>query len=86
MNRGRSTTFLMVLIVALTVTLSCLAVMLTGAAIWDDPLTTTRQQAFEAATKIFLIGAGSLFGLLGGQATAMSPAPLPTPPNHAPRA
>jgi hypothetical protein len=67
---AHSTRFLLILMVALFVTFSCGAVMLTGALMWKDPLTTTRQQAFEAATKIFLVGAGSILGLLGGQAAA----------------
>jgi hypothetical protein len=61
--------FLVVLGVALLVTFACGTVMLAGAFWWKDPLTTTQQQAFEAANKIFLVGAGSILGLLGGHAT-----------------
>ena len=60
------TRFLVVLVVALAVTFACGAIMLAGALFWNDPLSSTQQQTFEAASKIFLIGAGSLLGLLGG--------------------
>ncbi len=60
--------FLVVFGVATLVTLVAGATILLGAFLWGDPLSTAQQQALDAANKVFLIGAGSILGLLGGQA------------------
>jgi hypothetical protein len=56
--------FLVVLGVATLVTLIAGATILLGAFLWGDPLST----ALDAVNKVFLIGAGLILGLLGGQA------------------
>lgn len=60
------TRFLVVLTIATLVTIAAGTTMLLGAFLWDDPLTTAQQQALDSASKVFLIGAGSILGLLGG--------------------
>jgi hypothetical protein len=62
------TWFLLVLTVAALITFAAWGVTLVGAFPWSDPLSTAQQQALDAANKIFLIGAGSILGLLGAHA------------------
>ncbi len=64
----RGVRFHVVLGVATVVTLAAGAAMLVGAFLWSDPLSTAQQQALDAANKVFLIGAGSIIGLVGGHA------------------
>jgi hypothetical protein len=64
----RRVRFHLVLGVATAVTLAAGACMLVGAFFWGDPLSTAQQQALDAANKVFLIGAGSILGLLGAYA------------------
>jgi hypothetical protein len=64
----RGVRFHVVLGVATVVTLAAGAAMLVGAFLWGDPLSTAQQQALDAANKVFLIGAGSIIGLVGGHA------------------
>jgi hypothetical protein len=64
----RRVRFHLILGVATVVTLAAGAGMLVGAFLWGDPLSTAQQQALDAANKVFLIGAGSIIGLVGGHA------------------
>lgn len=64
----RRVRFYLVLGVATAVTLAAGAGMLVEAFLWGDPLSTAQQQALDAANKVFLIGAGSILGLLGAHA------------------
>jgi len=64
----RKARFHVILGVATFVTLVAGSVMLVGAFLWGDPLTIAQQQTLDAANKVFLIGASSIFGLLGGSA------------------
>lgn len=61
--------WLILLCVAALITLAAGSVVLVGAFSWPDPLTNAQEQALDAANKVFLIGVGSILGLLGGHAS-----------------